>query len=83
MDVTLATAAGEGGGFLRWLLGLRQIDPTDPTVHLSWPLLWAVAVLALVEMLLARWASHASKTGRSEGVMDPRAATRQAGRQAA
>ena len=36
----------------------------------SWRLLWVVGLLAIGEMFLARWVSHASLRGRTEGAMD-------------
>jgi hypothetical protein len=50
---------------------MKSNDPAGPLAQqrpladLSWPALWAVAFLAIAEMLLARHASHASTTHRT------------------
>ncbi len=42
---------------------------TGERVEFGWPLLWLAAMLALTEMALARWVSHASTRGRSADAM--------------
>jgi hypothetical protein len=76
------TLAADPAAFKSWLAvagGWKTIDVADPAAamhtesdraDLSWPLLWAVAVLALIETLLARYVSHANTTGRTAGVME-------------
>lgn len=70
-------------GLLRNYLGSagtwQSIQPTDPASalrvesdesDLTWPLLWLVAALAIGEMILARYASHASTKRRTANVAD-------------
>jgi len=54
IPMTLAAEEG-GGGLLRWLLGLREIDPTDPTLILSWryalpPWAWVLIVTVIAAL---------------------------------
>lgn len=69
-DEVGAWLASAGFGPARWLEGAAEDDAGDATgptlgaasgdTGLSWPLLLAAGLLALVEMALARFASHAS-----------------------
>ncbi|MEX2672501.1 MAG: BatA domain-containing protein [Phycisphaeraceae bacterium] len=45
--------------------GVATLGADANRADLSWPLLWIVAVLALIEMTLARYVSHASDVRRS------------------
>ncbi|MEX2672500.1 MAG: hypothetical protein WD294_10360 [Phycisphaeraceae bacterium] len=62
---TLAQAEG----WLAWLLGLRQIDPTDPTVELSWqyPLPGWVWLLVIAAIITATWMGYRRMLGLRQG----------------
>ena len=76
------TLAVEGAMLDAWLNTAGEWQPLDreapakvfaetaEEADLSWPLLWAVLVLALIETFLARYVSHASKVKRVENVID-------------
>ncbi|QNN23426.1 hypothetical protein HED60_14455 [Planctomycetales bacterium ZRK34] len=67
----MLSAAGDDGSALRWLLGLREIDPTDPTLVLSWRYAlpsWAwVAIITVICAIVG--ASYRHMLGRRGGRM--------------
>lgn len=76
------TLAVEGAMLDAWLGTAGEWQPLDrdapakvfaenaEEADLSWPLLWAVLILALIETFLARYVSHASKVKRVDNVID-------------
>ncbi|MBI1375206.1 MAG: hypothetical protein GC159_21010 [Phycisphaera sp.] len=61
--------ADEGGGLLRWLLGVDRIDPTSPDVVLDWQHrvpLWAWALIVIAAVVLAAL-SYRQMTGNRSG----------------